>query len=488
MIEEQIQYSKLQAISQQMGETIQRISRSPLVSQDRAFATAIFTDELELAVQHQYEPEHLFAIKESVTQLFDYFSFDISDGDMLLVADSYNGGTKGQSLTMAAPLFHQGELVLFPVIRVQMTDLAGEFPGGFNPNAFEIWQESMRITPIKLYKQGLLQRDVLQFLLANSRVKSLYEAELNAMYACLRAAQTELLSLIKQHKQQLDHAISTMSDYSHRRVMEQIKQLPRQEMKSELSFNSNADVIRLHTAITAKEDRLKIDFAGTTEQVASPINAALSTTKAYAAWPILAPIADEVAVNEGLLQAFDIAVPSGSVLHPRFPAAVGLSTDLTGHYIAEVITKALKDQQTSEELYQDIYGPGPQAILFPPFGKAKETEPLFLTPGFPESQQGWGPSALFGNRKLVSAEELEFNYQFKMIEREKQEKQMVITMINQGASYDVITIIPEKEGRSYGEITLHTKETNQTLQQSTVGTQLNPGDTITFIYERGGQA
>ncbi|MCY9411280.1 hydantoinase B/oxoprolinase family protein, partial [Bacillus haynesii] len=111
MIQAQILYSKLQSIGREVGDNLQRISRSPLLSQDRAFATALFTNELKIAVQHQYEPEHLFALKESVEKLFDYFSFDIADGDVLLVADPYSGGTKGQSLTMAAPLFLEGELV-----------------------------------------------------------------------------------------------------------------------------------------------------------------------------------------------------------------------------------------------------------------------------------------------------------------------------------------------------------------------------------------
>lgn len=130
MIQAQILYRKLQAIGREVGDNLQRISRSPVLSQDRAFAAAIFTNELKIAVQHQYEPEHLFALKESVENLFDYFSFDIADGDVLLVADPYSGGTKGQSLTMAAPLFLEGELVLFPAIRAQMIDLAGEYPGG----------------------------------------------------------------------------------------------------------------------------------------------------------------------------------------------------------------------------------------------------------------------------------------------------------------------------------------------------------------------
>lgn len=74
MIQAQILYRKLQAIGREVGDNLQRISRSPVLSQDRAFAAAIFTNELKIAVQHQYEPEHLFALKESVENLFDYFS------------------------------------------------------------------------------------------------------------------------------------------------------------------------------------------------------------------------------------------------------------------------------------------------------------------------------------------------------------------------------------------------------------------------------
>ena len=225
MIEAQIQYAKLQAISRQMGENLQRISRSPLVSQNRAFATAIFTSDLKLAVQHQDEAEHLFALKDAVQQLFHSFSYDIAEGDIFITADPYNGGTRGQTMTMAAPLFHEGKLILFPAVRVQMTDLAGEYPGGLHPNAFEVWQESMRLTPVKLYRHGILQRDVQKFLLANSRVPTLYQSELEAMYSCLRSAQEQITSFLSEYGSQVADSIEEMLGYSRRRVIEHILSL-----------------------------------------------------------------------------------------------------------------------------------------------------------------------------------------------------------------------------------------------------------------------
>ncbi|PWU67600.1 hydantoinase B/oxoprolinase family protein [Gracilibacillus dipsosauri] len=488
MIEAQIVYSKLQAVCRQMGEALQRISRSPLVSQDRAFATAIFTNELKLAIQHQYEPEHLYAMKDSVDHLFDYFSFDISDGDILLVADPYNGGTKGQTLTMVAPLFYHGELVLFPAVRVQIADLAGEFPGGFNPDAFEIWQESMRITPVKLYKQGLLQQDVLRFLLANSRVKSLYQSELDAMYACLRYAQKELQRLIKQYGQRLIESVYTMTNYSNRRIVEHISQYPKKTMDSKITFASNGENITIYVSINTSTNQVAIDFNGTGMQVNTPVNASLSTTKAFATWPILAPLADEIAINEGVLEAFEIHVPKGSLLNPDFPASVGFSTFITGHFISGVITKALQQGNTSTKLYSKIHGPGPQAILFSPFGMLKETVPLFLVPGYPESSEGWGPSALFGDRELVSAEELEFNYGFKMVKREKKANQMIVEIINENFVFNVITIIPEVENNTYGNITIQTNENRKTFHKSSTGISIRPGNRLEFVYERtGGQ-
>jgi len=487
MIEEQIQYSKLQAVSRQMGENLQRISRSALVSEDRAYATALFTGEIELAIQHGHEPEHLFAVKESVAQLFEYFSFDVTEGDVLLVADPYTGGTKGQAMTMAAPLFHQGELVLFPVIRMQMTDLAGEYPGGLNPNAFEVWQESMRITPIKLYKQGVLQRDVLRFLLANSRTPSLYESELQGMYSCLRSAQEQILDLISQHGNQLNRSVAFMNTYSQKRLMTHLHLLPDKTMKSQVTFSSDEEVAKIEVSIQNVGDQLQIDFDGTSTQMNTPVNTTLPTAKAYAVWPLLASLIDEIAINEGILNTFIIRAPKGSLLYPKFPASVGFGTTITGHFISEAVTEALQKANVEEVVYSSVHGAGPQVVLFPEFGKYRETEPIFLAPGYPESKQGFGPSALFGDKKLVSAEELEFNYDFEMMKREFNENgQMVVRLMNHGKKYLVNIIMPENSNEKYGSVSIYSGDEKETYSASIAGKVFHPGDEIEFLYTNEG--
>src|SRR5690606_4318072 len=194
-IREQIIYGKLAAVNLHAGERIQRIARSPLLASSRRLAVALLTPEVRLAHQIQYEVEHMYALRESVRSALDFFAYDIAEGDVIITADAYGGGTRGQALTMIMPLFVEGELTLFPAIRAQLSDLGGEIPGGFHVLAHEQWQESTRLTPVKLYIRGKLQRDVFRFLLTNSRTAEWLGADLRALPACCQEMQRMLLEL-----------------------------------------------------------------------------------------------------------------------------------------------------------------------------------------------------------------------------------------------------------------------------------------------------
>ncbi|MEK3888803.1 hydantoinase B/oxoprolinase family protein [Bacillus sp. FSL K6-3431] len=489
MIQAQILYNKLQSICREMGDRLERISRSPLLSQDRAFATGLFTNDLKVAVQNQYEPEHLFALKDSVENLFDYFSFDVADGDILLVADPYSGGTKGQTLTMVAPLFHEGELVLFPVIRAQMMDLAGEYPGGFHPEAFEVWQESIRITPIKLYKQGLLQMDVLRFLLANSRVPTSFKADLDAMYSCLQGAQEQIKKLLSNYGQHtLYQSIESMFQYNKKKVIHHLSQIPICDMKSTVEFEIvEGEKVFIEVIINRTENQMRVDFTGSSNQSNKPINSPISTTKAFAVWPFLANLADEIAINEGTLEPFIVKTKKGSIVDPDFPASTALSPSITGHFISEAIFRALKKGKVSTQDFPPIFGIGPQAIFYPPLGERPETKALVLVPGFPVTSTGWGPPGLYGQKMLVSAEELEFYHGFKMFSREwiENENEMRVSIINQSEDVFFNLLLPYSEEETYGSLSKQ-GEQNKNYLQSTTGEVVKSGEQLVFKYSGEG--
>ncbi|TWK89602.1 Acetophenone carboxylase delta subunit [Bacillus paralicheniformis] len=487
MIQAQILYSKLQSIGREIGDNLQRISRSPLLSQDRAFATAIFTNELKIAVQHQYEPEHLFALKESVENLFDYFSFDIADGDVLLVADPYSGGTKGQSLTMAAPLFLEGELVLFPAVRAQMIDLAGEYPGGFHPDAFEVWQENIRITPVKLYKQGVLQTDILRFLLSNSRVPASFKADLEAMYTCLHGAKQQLKTFLGSYGQKtVTESIDSMFEYSRKRVEHHVSCLPETEMSAVQEFEvSEGSKSTIHVQISKKDDAVEIDLSRSSVQSVKPVNSPAALTKAFAVWPFLARIADEIPINEGTLQPFQTKTRLGTILDPEFPAATALAPSITGHFIAEAVYKAIQNGQSTNEEFPPIYGTGPQAVFYPELGAEAETKSIVLAPGYPSASKGFGPPALFGQRMLVSAEELELYHGFKMVSREWTDngEEMKVSLLNQEDDIYFNLLLPFSERGEYGSLS-RTGDRDEIFYESTVNQHVKKGELLVFTYSQ----
>lgn len=118
-----------------------------------------------------------------------------------------------------------------------MIDLAGEYPGGFHPDAFEVWQENIRITPVKLYKQGVLQTDILRFLLSNSRVPASFKADLEAMYTCLHGAKQQLKTFLGSYGQKtVTESIDSMFEYSRKRVEHHVSYLPETEMSAVQEF------------------------------------------------------------------------------------------------------------------------------------------------------------------------------------------------------------------------------------------------------------
>ena len=414
MIRAQILYSKLTAITAEMGERLRRTARSPGITEQQAFASALFTGDLALAAQRQQEPGHLFAMRASVRDLFDYFAFDLAEGDVLAVADPYHGGTEPQTLTLTLPLFHGGEIALFPAVRAALPDLAGEYPGAVHPEAFELWQENIRVTPVKLHRAGMPQRDLLRFLTRNSRTPTALENDLAAMIAACREAAQGIGALLDRHGSgEVLAAVAEMQAYARRRVDSHLATLPLRSGVGAAEMAVDGQVLAVCVALARGNEGLSLDFAGTGHAVPAPFNLTPEGAAAFAALPLLAPLLDEVPINEGTLAPFAFDFPEGSLLRPPFPATTGLGARTVGHVVAAAVSRALGDADVA------LHGTQPIATLFPPIGTQRESVPIALDPGFAISAQGWGPPPLAGARLLVSAEEFEVRDGFRIIARDR---------------------------------------------------------------------
>ena len=417
MIGSQIIHGKLAAVVAEMDERLRRTARSPGITEQHASATAVFAGDLTLATQHQSEPGHLFAMRASVRRLFDYFAFDLAEGDVLAVADPFHGGTEPQTLTLVVPHFHDGSIVLFPAVRAPLADLAGEYPGAAHPRAFEVWQESIRLTPVKLHRAGMPQRDVLRLLGRNSRTPAVLAADLDAMIGTCREAGAALAAILRRHGvDAVMRMTADMQAYSRRLVERRLAALPRRPGRGEARIGlDGVGTIAVRVRVTRGNRDLVLDFDGTDEAVSAAVNLTPEAAAAFAVTPVLGGLLESAPVNEGTLAPFQCRLPEGSLLRPPFPAATSLGARITGHAVAAAVTAALRS--AGEDACPDLHGLEPQVSLYSPVGSAAESRLIPLHAGFARSAQGWGPPALGGRRRLASAEELEMRDGLRVLDR-----------------------------------------------------------------------
>src|SRR5438034_4498550 len=148
---------RFEAIVQEMGEAMLRTAYSQILNSSRDFSTAICDASARLVAQAEHVPSHVGALPWAVESVRDFFQGKIRPGDVYLLNDPYHGNNHLPDLTAFVPVFVDGEVVFWSVNRAHQSDIGGSTHGAYNPGATEIWQEGLRITPLKLYDAGELR-------------------------------------------------------------------------------------------------------------------------------------------------------------------------------------------------------------------------------------------------------------------------------------------------------------------------------------------
>jgi N-methylhydantoinase B len=482
IIRAHITYSRLAAIVRELSETVARTARSRGLADGGRFAVAALTGEAKVAAQQQFDPSHSYLIRESVAGLLDYFAFDLADGDVVVVGDPYRGGSTPQTLTFAAPVLHEGELVLFPAVRAEMADLAGSYPGALHPTATETWQESIRVTPIKLYRHGVLQRDILRFLLRNSRAEALVRSDIEAIVSSLRAAGAGLSRLLAERgRATVEEAIAAAIAHGGRLTRSALARWQGLDGTVSATIDrSPGPPIEVRLRLRVDEGRLLADFDGTAGQVEGPYNMTLAHARGYVLVAAAASLLDATTLNDGVLESVAATAPAGSLLAPTLPSATGLSDLVTGHAVGALVREALFG--ADDPGVRRLDGPAPSLVLFAPIGASEENPPYALDPGFTVSAQGWGPPVFSGRRRLPSAEILETRDNIELVSREFMDDGGIGAVLrNHRGRLQATAFVPRSADGADGAITLE-HESRTTELDRAAGIAIPDGATLRFRY------
>ena len=336
---------RLESIAQEMTEAMLRTAMSQILNSSRDFSTAILDGDCQLVAQGEGIPVHISALPVAGAAVRDYFGADIADGDLFILNDPYFGGSHLPDITIIRPVFYQGQLLFYGVNRAHHSDVGGGTHGGYNPGANEIFQEGLRIPPLKLYDRGVPRDDVLQMLSANVRQPENFLGDLNAQIGSVMLAARRIETLLAAYgADRLMAVVSEILAATERQVRQFIAEWPDGVYHGESLVDDdgfNSALVPIRARVTIAGDAMTIDLSESSPQVEGFINSAYANTRslAHAAIMYLAPM--DVARNEGSMRPVTIVAPRGLVVNANPPAPVCMSTNHCAEEVVEAVFKAL---------------------------------------------------------------------------------------------------------------------------------------------------
>jgi N-methylhydantoinase B len=337
--------SGLDSIADDMAYTVIRIARSEIVKDVMDFSAAICMADGQMVAQAKTIAQHLGAVPEAMAAVLTSFGADLNEGDAVIMNDPYHGGMHLPDIFMFMPLFYAGRRRAFAVIICHHTDVGGRVPGSNASDSTEIYQEGLRIPPLKLYDRGVLNQTLATLIKINVRVPERVWGDLSAQYAAAQVGKRGLNKLIERYgADEVEAYMAELIDYAERLTRAEIKEWP----KGRYEFTDHIDgdgfserPIPIKAAITVGDNgSLSIDYTGSSAQVKGALNSTLSFTRSLTYLSVRCVLAREIPNNVGVFRCIEVKVPEASVLNPVMPGPCAARA-LTGYRVFDTVLGAL---------------------------------------------------------------------------------------------------------------------------------------------------
>ena len=340
------------SIAEQMGYRLQNTAHSINIKERLDFSCAVFDGDAQLVANAPHIPVHLGSMGASIQAVVAANAGQLRPGDVYVLNNPYAGGTHLPDVTVVTPVFDAaGQEILFYVgSRGHHADIGGLTPGSMPPDSTSIEQEGVLITNFRLVEAGRLREAEMRELLAQGRypARNIEQnlADLRAQIAANEKGREELLRLVESYGLAVVRAyMRHVQDNAEESVRRAIGALRDGDFSLPLD---NGAVIRVKVRVNAEARAATLDFSGSSAQLSDNYNAPLAVTSAAVLFVFRSLIDDAIPLNAGCLKPITLIVPEGSMLNPRYPAAVVAGNVETSTCITNCIYGALGIMASSQ--------------------------------------------------------------------------------------------------------------------------------------------
>src|SRR5579871_3357139 len=360
-IETEIFKNLYHSIAEEMGAALRRTAFSPNIKERRDYSCAVFDASGQVIAMGDHMPVHLGSMPMSVQAAID--AGPMEPGDVVMLNDPFRGGTHLPDITLVAPVYIEGGRrkhrrptvpEFYVASRAHHADVGGAYPGSMGL-CREIYQEGVRIPPVKLMRKGAMDRDILMMLLNNVRTPQEREGDLGAQIAACHTGAERLREICSRYgTERALRAAADLQKYSESLMRAFLERVPAGVYTAE-DFLDNDGIsekpVKIAVRITANSGAKRglkrprhmvtIDFTGSDPQVEGSVNAVAAITYSACFYVFRCLLTEDVPAAAGLMRPIQVIAPEGTIVNARPPAAVAGGNVETSQRIVDVLLRAL---------------------------------------------------------------------------------------------------------------------------------------------------
>jgi len=320
------------SITDEMSISMQMTTRSPILCEAKDYVTGLYDGEGRMLEQTENLPILAFSLAPVCKYIKDYFGDEIYPGDVIFHNDVFSLGNQNNDVAVFKPVFFEDRLVAWTAVKGHQADIGGNVAGGYNPNAVEVWQEALRIPPVKVVERGKLRRDVWNLIFANVRLDIVQHDMKAEMGACTVGERRVLELLNKYGLESFEAHKLALFDATRRMMQAEIAKIPNGCYSGEgrvyYDGRHEGSKFTIRVDIDVQDERIRFDYSRTDAQTNGFVNGTFTSSASATILTLLQMVNPDIPHNEGMVEPIDIVIPEGTILNAAYPKATTFGNHL----------------------------------------------------------------------------------------------------------------------------------------------------------------
>ena len=316
----------LTGVVNEMGATLAKAAYSPVITEGRDFAGALFDADGQLVACGDHDLTGLLGTLEPVLELLGskFARDELYEGDIIASNSPHESGSHLNDIAMVKPIFAAGELIAYVADIGHWTDIGGPSPGSINPQARDAYAEGLRITPVKLVERGIYRRDLVEMILANVRLPYEANGTVWAQMRALDAGEARVRQLCERHGVETLLAVfGLMQDHAEAIFREEITAMADGEVEFEDFIDCDPldpeqKPVRVHLKLAKRGDQLRFDFSGSAPQPRAGVGCSRALTQS-GVYVATLNLFHNIPFNRGFIRNVEVVTAPRSCVHVEFP-------------------------------------------------------------------------------------------------------------------------------------------------------------------------